>query len=296
MARNLDLTALRAFVTVAETGGVTRAAGVLHLTQSAVSMQLKRLEDSLGCALLDRSGRGIETTPDGDQLLSYARRMLELNDLALSRLTDSVFEGEIRVGVPHDIVLPMMPPVLRTFSSMFPRMKVSLVSSYTKSLKDDFERGKTDIILTTEEAGEGTGEVLATLPLRWMGATGGQAWKQRPLRLAFETRCKFRPRAQAVLDAHGIAWEMAVSSNEERTIDASVGADLAVSARLSGTMIHPMVPVDHGGALPELPSYDVGLYVSDTLKGAAAERLVQDLRLTYGAMAKTPARMSPAAE
>ncbi|MEE8455847.1 MAG: LysR family transcriptional regulator, partial [Limibaculum sp.] len=80
MARNLDLTALRSFVTVAETGGVTKAAHQLHLTQSAVSMQLKRLEESLAQPLLDRSGRGVALTNQGEQLLSYGRRMLALND------------------------------------------------------------------------------------------------------------------------------------------------------------------------------------------------------------------------
>ncbi len=292
MARNLDLTALRAFVTVADTGGVTRAAGVLHLTQSAVSMQIKRLEESLGLKLFDRTGRKIELTSDGDQLLSYARRMLELNDMALSRLTDSVFEGEIVLGVPHDIVLPMLPPVLKTFNQLFPRMKINIVSSFTTALKDDFDRGKCDIVLTTEEMGEGAGEVLVELPLLWMGADGGTAWKQRPLRLAFETRCKFRPKVQAVLDAEGIPWEMAVSAEEGRTIDASVGADLAVHARLAGTDMRPMYPVHHCGSLPDLPSYAVNLYVSEALKGAAAERLVEDLRSAYGAMGQQRPRQA----
>ncbi len=87
MARNLDMTALRSFVMVADAGGVTKAAGLLNLTQSAVSMQLKRLEESLNLALLDRSARQISVTPEGEQLLSYARRMLALNDEALRRLT-----------------------------------------------------------------------------------------------------------------------------------------------------------------------------------------------------------------
>ena len=87
MARNLDLTALRSFVTVAESGGVTRAAQQLHLTQSAVSMQLKRLEESLNQPLLDRSGRGVSLTNQGEQLLSYGRRMLALNDEVMARMT-----------------------------------------------------------------------------------------------------------------------------------------------------------------------------------------------------------------
>ena len=93
--RNLDMTALRAFATVAEVGGVTRAAGVLNLTQSAVSMQLKRLEESLNITLLDRSARSIGLTPAGEQLLVYTRKMLRLKDESFSRLTATEYEGEV---------------------------------------------------------------------------------------------------------------------------------------------------------------------------------------------------------
>jgi len=107
MPRNLDLTALRSFVAVAETGGVTKAAGFLNLTQSAVSMQLKRLEEGLGLDLLDRSGRGIALTGTGEQLLGYARRMLALNDEVYTRLTSQEFEGEIALGVPHEVAMQL---------------------------------------------------------------------------------------------------------------------------------------------------------------------------------------------
>ena len=101
--RNLDMTALRAFVTVADTGGVTRASGFLNLTQSAVSMQLKRLEKSVGVSLLDRSARKLALTRQGEQMLSYARRMLSLNDEAMTRLTAQDYEGQLALGVPSDI-------------------------------------------------------------------------------------------------------------------------------------------------------------------------------------------------
>ena len=119
MARNLDLTALRSFVAVADAGGVTRAAGFLNLTQSAVSMQLKRLEDGLGIALLDRSARTIALNPMGEQLLSYARRMLALNDEIYGRMTSTDYEGEITVGVPSDIIYPAIPLVLQRFAQDF---------------------------------------------------------------------------------------------------------------------------------------------------------------------------------
>ncbi len=152
MARNLDMTALRSFVAVADSGGVTRAASYLNLTQSAVSMQLKRLEESLDCRLLDRSSRTIALTAQGEQMLSYARRMLDLNDEAYGRLTAQEFEGEIVLGVPHDIVYPSIPQVLQQFHAAFPRMRVTLMSSFTKQLKEDFLRGDCDMILGTEDA------------------------------------------------------------------------------------------------------------------------------------------------
>lgn len=284
MARNLDLTALRAFVTVAEVGGVTRAAGLLHLSQSAVSMQLKRLEEAIGRPLLDRSGRSLALTGEGEQLLSYARRMLELNDQALARLTDQTLEGEITLGVPHDIVLPALPPVLQRFHAEYPRMKVTLISSFTRQLKSEFDRGGCDIILTTEEEGEGGGELICRLPLIWVGAPGGKAWRERPLRLAFEEHCKFRPGVQSALDADGIPWEMAVTSEMSRTIDAIVTADLAIHARLAGTEMAPLMAVDHGGALPDLPVNNVNLYVAESCKGDAYEALPAMIRQSFGGL------------
>ena len=141
MTRNLDITSLRSFVAIADAGGVTRAAGFLNLTQSAVSMQIKRLEDMLGCAVLDRSARKVQLTAAGEALLSYARRMLVLNDEVFGRLTQTQHEGEVVLGVPHDIVYPVIPQILRRFAAEYPRMKVTLLSSFTRVLKGQFSRG-----------------------------------------------------------------------------------------------------------------------------------------------------------
>lgn len=263
MSRNIDLTALRSFVAVADAGGVTRAAGFLNLTQSAVSMQIKRLEDMMGLALLDRSGRGVELTAAGEQLLGYARRMLALNDEVFARLTHDAYEGEIVLGVPHDIVYPRIPQVLNRFAADFPRMKVTLMSSFTRVLKAQFARGECDIILTTEEAVAPGGETLIELPLVWVGAPGGQAWRHRPLRLAYEHNCIFRGGVQAALDAAGIKWEMAVESESTRAIEASVSADLAVHTVLAGSEPPYLERIAHGGALPDLARTQVNLYVAD---------------------------------
>jgi DNA-binding transcriptional LysR family regulator len=282
MPRNLDLTALRSFVAVAENGGVTRAAGALNLTQSAVSMQLKRLEEGLGVPLLDRSGRGVALTATGDQLLSYARRMLSLNDEVYSRMTDHAFEGKISLGVPHDIVYPAIPQVLQRFTQEFPRVKVDLVSSYTTRLKDALRDGSCDLILTTEdEVGPG-GESLACLPLVWVGARGGQAWRKRPLPLAFEQSCQFKSGVQRALDAAGIDWTMVMQADSSRTIEPIVAADLGVHALIEGTEPSLLERITHGDALPALATKHIVLYGHTTTSNPVRDGLSAMLRHAYG--------------
>lgn len=294
MRRNLDLTSLRSFVAVAETGGVTRAAGLLNLTQSAVSMQLKRLEESLGIALLDRSGRGVALSPAGEQLLSYARRMLELNDEVHRRLTCQSFEGEIKLGAPHDLVYRVIPQVLKQFHAAFPRMRVSLNSTLTKTLKEQFARGELDMILTTEAGPVEGAETLTSLPLVWVGAPDGQAWKERPLRFASEPLCIFRPHVFRALDEAGIPWEMGVESTATRAVEAGVEADLAVYAQLAGLTPPTMAPVPHGGALPDLPSFAVNFYRAETARGQAHDALADMVRAGYRSLiARSSPRPSP---
>ncbi|MEY8096058.1 LysR family transcriptional regulator [Falsihalocynthiibacter sp. S25ZX9] len=281
MPRNLDLTSLRSFVAVAEAGGVTRAAGFLNLTQSAVSMQLKRLEESLDMSLLDRSSRTIAITASGEQLLSYARRMLKLNDEVFALMTHQAYEGEIVLGVPHDIVYPAIPEVLKRFNAEYPRMRVQLLSSVTVSLKEKFRRGEVDIILTTEEGCDTGGETLMNRDLVWVGAKGGTVWRDRPLKLAFEPHCMFRMAAQKALDAANIPWEMAVESDSTRTIEASVSADLAVHSVLDGMEAPHLEQIRHGGALPDLGSKKVNMFISELATSQVALDLAEFLRQAY---------------
>lgn len=288
--RNLDVTTLRSFVAIADSGGVTRAAGFLHLTQSAVSMQIKRLEDLLGLELLDRSGRSISLTASGEQLLGYARRMVALNDEVMARLTDQAFEGEVSLGVPHDVVQPAIPRVLQRFHASFPRVRVQLVSSYTRELRALFAKGECDLILTTEStAGEG-GETIQKVPLCWVGAPNGSAWRQKPLRLAFCRHCIFRPLATAALDEAGIAWDMVVDSESDRTVEATISADLAAGVLLEGTLPPQHEKIDHGGTLPPLPTQCINLYGAQAPRNPLVGELATLLRQTFAGLTQgTPA-------
>ena len=284
MMRNLDITTLRSFVAVADHGGVTRASGFLHLTQSAVSMQLKRLEELLGLQLLDRSARTIALTASGDQLLAYARRMVALNDEVIGRLTDQAYEGEIVLGVPHDIVYPAIPRVLQQFNATHPRVKVQLITSYTMTLKEQYLRGECDLILTTEVSGTNDSETVASRPLCWIGAPDGSAWRQRPLRLAFCRFCTFRPKVIAALDGAGIPWDMVVETESDRTIEATVSADLAINAMIDGTEPVHLQQIEHGGTLPELGAQMINLYGGDSPRNQIIGELAGMLRKSFASI------------
>ncbi|MCK0149113.1 LysR family transcriptional regulator [Marivita sp. S6314] len=270
--RNLDITTLRSFIAVSDSGGVTRAAAFLNLTQSAVSMQIKRLEESLDLTLLDRQGRGVALTSAGEQLLTYARRIVELNDEVYGKLTNTVWEGEVVLGVPHDIIYPAIPNVMKAMQRDFPRVKVQLLSSYTSDLKDQFARGTVDVILTTETKPDSTAEILMKVPLRWYGAPGGQAWKNSPIPVAFGNHCSFRPVALRSLEDKGATWDLVLTSDSDRAIDVAVSADLAITSVLEGHEPPQFEAIPSSADLPDLGHQSVALY-----RGTARSQIIEPL-------------------
>lgn len=296
MMRNLDVTTLRSFMAVADLGGVTKAAGFLNLTQSAVSMQLKRLEELLGLELFDRSGRRIVLTASGEQLLGYARRMVALNDEAVRRLSDQEFEGEVTLGIPHDILYPSIPMVLKKLRASYPRLKVNVVNENTHQLLPDFEKGMYDLILTTEP--KQNGETLCALPLVWIGAPGGASWRRRPLRIAQGRNCSFRPRMIGALENDGIDWENAIDTGSDRTIEVTVAADLAVSTMIEGTEPVQLEVIDHGGALPDIGLQYINMYGGEAVKGEGVLAMADLLRKAFaehGAQSKMHAKLQDSA-
>jgi len=285
MSRNLDLTALRSFVAVAEAGGVTRAAGRLNLTQSAVSMQLKRLETSLGISLLNRSTRDISPTAAGDRLLSYARRMLHLNDEAVAHISDTADVGEVVLGVPVDIVDPAIPRVLRQFRSEFPRIRVQLMAENTISLKQAFQHGDCHMILTTEKGCDKNGRTLAELPLMWVGSQDGTAWENSPLPLVLGKSCLFRGHAIRALESAGIDWEIILEASAHRAIEAAVSADLAVELLLKGTQRSSFELIDHQGRLPDLDTWQINVYRVADHSTRVLDRLEAMLKQAFQEMA-----------
>lgn len=278
---NLDLGTLRSFVTIADSGSMTRAAGRLYMTQSAISMQIKRLENSLGMSVFERTAHGMNTTTEGEQLLHFANQMLAINDEAMGRLTSPDYGGQIRLGAPGDIIYPHIPGTLKNFNRDFPRVQIKLSSGPTVKLKNQFKQGLLDVVLTTEKMATAGGQVISTQPLIWTGAEDGNAWKKRPVPLGISKNCAFRASATKALDNAGLEWIDVVASEDDTAALAMVSADLCISAELECVKESGRVPIEHGGQMPELPKFSIVLYSADTPGNQIAQTLVEYLLRAY---------------
>ena len=170
---------------------------------------------------------------------------------------------------------------MKAFNAAFPRVKVNLVSSSTMNLLDLLSRGGVDLILTTQETAGPGGETLTEMPLRWVGAHDGQEWRKRPLRLAFCKFCIFRPFVTRKLDEMGIAWEMAVESDEDRAVEALISADLAVGALLEDSIPPHLEAITPGTALPDLGVQQINMY-GQSDRDEVMRHLADLIRQGYG--------------
>lgn len=275
MTANLDLDLLRAFVAVAEARSFTRAAGRLHRVQSAVSMQIKRLEETVGARLFDRGRRSVGLTEAGEQLLGHARRMLALNAEALSELRQPAMVGTVRLGA-SDVASYLLPGVLARFARAYPRLQLEIRCERSWHLLDDLEAGALDLALVTQPCGRDTGQVVRREPLVWAAARGSLAYEKEPLPLAiFAQGCVYREAALAALDAAGRKWRIAYNSTNSAGLRAAVLAGLAVTLAPQSTLDGSLQALTAG--LPPLPPLDVWLFRAPGALTAPAARLADDI-------------------
>lgn len=290
MARDIDPALLRAFVTVAETGGMTAAARHLNLTQAAVSQQIKRLEELLGVVLFDRRQRQLSLTPAGERLIGQAGRMLSLNDEIWREMTAPEPEGEVRLGVPHDVIGPFLPPILKGFARSWPRVEVTIVSNLTLNLKRILAAGEIDLTLTTEPTTGGDAELLLSDRLVWVGAEGGEAHLKAPLPVTIGNEsCAFRAATVKALAAGGRSWRALCTCADLTTLCATIEADLAIAPMLSQTVPSGLAILDESG-LPPLPTFFVNLYRAPANQSPIAEEFARHISRSFAARYPQAAR------
>jgi DNA-binding transcriptional LysR family regulator len=279
MPRNLDTVLVRSFVAVAETGGTTRAAAVLHLTQSAVSQQIKRLEEGLGCELFRRDRKRMRLTEAGERLLAGARRMLAVNDEIWTTIAGPGVRREVRLGVPHDMTGPFLPQALRAFGRERPGVRIVLQASTSGLIREALARDELDLGLSHEHGCDAGGEVLFTDPLLWVGASGGSAWRRDPLPLLVGgPSCAFRAPVLEALARQGRDWEQPCECDDLLREIAALEADVAVGVFLRSTLPAGLAPVPAEAGLPALPTFNVDLYVRRGKVAPAVEELALHIK------------------
>jgi DNA-binding transcriptional LysR family regulator len=255
MAAPLDLDQLQTFIMIADTGSFTRAAEEVHRTQSAVSMQMRRLEERIGKALFEKDGRTNKLTEEGERLLSYARRMIHLNRETLAAFDDRRLEGTIRIGTPDDYADRFLPEIMARFSRSNPRVELTVICEPTFNLVEHIKRGHLDLALVTHDDAKGQSEVVRREPLLWVSSANHATHEQEMLPLAFgRPTCIWRRAACDVLDQMNREYRILFTSWSATVITAAVLSGLAISV-LPECALRPGMRVlgeaDGFGALPE---------------------------------------------
>lgn len=281
---DLDIDLLRCFATVAEQGGFTAAGSVLGLTQSAVSLKIKRLEDVLRKRVFERTSRRLSLTPEGEVLLVYARRLLSLNDEAVRRMIAPPVHGHLRLGVADHFVPQHLAPILARFARTYPDVQLEVEVGRSHELRTACERGQLDLVIGKRRDGETTGVPIWTETLAWTGARNGpavDAGRNAPLPLAMlPPGCMFRDRALATLSRANIPHEIVYTSASLLGVIAAAEAGFAVTVLGRSTLTAGLREVP---GLPALGSAEMAIFGDAEGRSALVEPLVGFIRESLAA-------------
>lgn len=273
MREPLDLVLLRSFVAVVECGSVFRAAARVGRSQSAVSMQLQRLEETVGRPLFWREGRTLRPNPAGDELLVHARRLLRLSDEALASLNHPEEVELVRLGVPEDYAAYLLLPVLTRFFQENPSAQFELTCEPTTALLERMEAGKMDLALVTRYPQQSYA-VLRREQFVWAANPDVAVWLHEPLPVAlFEAGDIARRYAVEALQAVDRPFRIVCSSRSLHGLIAVAQAGLAVVGLVESCLPPGLVRVGKPEGLPPLPMFDLSLVKAPGKLGRVAAQL-----------------------
>jgi DNA-binding transcriptional LysR family regulator len=282
MTALIDSDQLRTFMAIAETGSFTRAADVVHKTQSAVSMQMKRLEERLGRPIFARDGRSSKLTEDGERLLDYARRIVKLNVEVLAAFSDAELTGRVRLGVPDDYADRYLPEVMARFSRAYPGVELTVICEPSIDLSRRVEANDLDLAIVTDCDGTRPSETFRRERLLWVTSNRHPTHLEAPLPLALgRPTCCWRRAAIECLASIGRPYRVLYSSANAGAVAAAVLSGLAISVFPESGLRTGMRVLNPGDGFPELPSCRVGLvrnpHEQSPLAEAFAEHIISSL-------------------
>jgi len=282
MTTLLDIDQLRTFIAIAETGSFTKAAEVVNKTQSAVSMQMKRLEERIERPIFARDGRASKLTEDGSRLLDYARRLVKLNVETVAAFSDAALSGRVRLGVPDDYADRYLPEIMARFSRAYPSVELTVICEPSVDLLERIDGNEIDLAIVTNCENKRASETFRRERLLWVTSNRHAIHLEEPLPLALgRPSCTWRRTAIERLESIERPYRVLYSSSNAGAVAAAVLAGLAVSVLAESGLRPGMRVLTAAEGFPELTTCRVGLvrnaHDSSALADALAEHIISSL-------------------
>ncbi len=282
MLQNIETSLLRSFVTIADTRSFTRSAKILFRTQSAITMQMQKLEETLGVKLTFRSGKLLSLTNEGEALLPYALEILRLNDELQSDINSSKRIDEIRIGTSDDYAAIFVPPLLSDFSAMYPNVEINVICSNRDKSFERLKKGEIDILIAPVMADEQFGETLRIEKLVWIGSAEIAFQETEPVPLAgFPIGCVCRDLMIKALNRDNRRWRFVYSSNSIVSIHAAVNSGRGISAVEISTVPQGSNIIDDMFGLPPLPSVKISVLRNKTRENTIHKFFYERLKTIF---------------
>ncbi|MCA0425653.1 MAG: LysR family transcriptional regulator [Proteobacteria bacterium] len=280
----LDIDQLRSLIAIADTGSFTRAAEVVFKTQSAVSMQMKRLEEQVGRPIFAKEGRGARLTEDGERLLEYARRIVRLSGECIASFSDAALSGRVRLGVPDDYADRYLPEILIRFTRSHPKVEVNVVCEPTPMLMERIHGGDIDLAIISVPLGNPRveAEVVRHERLLWVSSAQHNVHELRPVPLAVgRTTCGWRLAATGQLEATNIPYRVLYASWNSTALGAAILSGLAVGVLPESAIRSGMRVLGPSDGFAPLPVVKIALLRSrsadSNITDALATQITQSL-------------------
>lgn len=278
MERYIDIDLARALVAVIDTGGFTAAAETLARSQSAVSMQIRKLEEVVGGRILDRSNQGVRLTSMGERLLPYARKLIAISSEAVRQTKGDDVTGVVRLAVMDDYATHVLPRLLNRFSTTRPGIELQVTTGFTAELMQGLGR-QFDLVLATQAVGTGNGEVLRVENVRWAFSDKHDLPEEQPVPLAvLKEGNLFREWAIAALSAQSRPWRVIFSSTSIGAVESFCAEGLAVTVVKESTVRSGLRFLDQKDGMPVLPAAEIALHSTPGSQAPAISALAAYLK------------------
>ncbi len=276
----LEIDMLRCFMAVAQYESFTKAGDKIGLTQSGVSVKIRKLEERIGVPVFFRTSKTLSLTPDGELLKGYARRILEMHDDAVRRLSAPKASGNLRLGIVDYFVPDMLPVLLGHFSQQYPDIHLEVQTGVGMNLIPLYEQGKLDLVVAGKDAHPSIGRILMRDPLIWTIGLEYEIPENKPLPLVMlSAPCHFRKMAIEALEKDGSDWKIVFTGTSMASVQAAVQAGLGVTVFPSRALTSKLRQLPLNLGFPELPMHEIALFTDEKQDMPAKKVFIDYLEL-----------------